>query len=660
MPDWFYRTVSRPLLFQLPAKRARNVALGFMGGLSRLPFGPALIDLLGHMRAPRELEKNLMGIRFPTSVGLGPYLDVEMKALRAFSRFGFGFMEIGPVTTESHTPAAVGRDVQRQAIIFDSQGIGLSLDRVESALRQTGPLHQPLLIRIGCTNEGAAHAREVIDRLSTYAAAFTLDLPQSHAGGLEYFRGHLQEVHEYCRLAAPQCRLLLCLRAEPDFLERSLQRAQVAVEIGFDGLLIDGAIQEGHNKIAVGTPARNAALELLHALRSNLGPEICIIGAGGIYDPAEAVEFLDAGANLLQTDSGLVYSGPGLPKRINEALLFNETKDDVVPGRVVEQTWLWTLLMGIGMLTGSLIAILIAATRIVLKYDEQFVGLNRAQLGTINDRLLLFMAHDRVSLAGTMITIGVLYIGLSLGGVRRGLHWARQSILYSAFAGFLSFFLFLGFGYFDPFHAFVTAILFQFLLLALYSRLCPVHDLPLPNLRESLQWRRNQWGQFMFVMHGAGLLLAGLAISAIGITQVFVKEDLEFMRTTAEALHHANHNLVPLIAHDRATFGGMLVSSGIGVLLPSLWGFKQGERWLWWTFALAGFPAYLAAIGVHFAVGYVNWWHLAPVFVALGFYAVGLAFSYGYLCAPQVEESQARSGSRLTAGIDIREVLRPE
>ena len=52
MPDWFYRTVSRPLFFCLPAKLARDGALNFMGSLARLPWGGAIIDLLGHMRPP--------------------------------------------------------------------------------------------------------------------------------------------------------------------------------------------------------------------------------------------------------------------------------------------------------------------------------------------------------------------------------------------------------------------------------------------------------------------------------------------------------------------------------------------------------------------------------------------------------------------------------
>jgi len=44
-----------------------------------------------------------------------------------------------------------------------------------------------------------------------------------------------------------------------------------------------------------------------------------------------------------------------------------------------------------------------------------------------------------------------MYCGLSWFGVRRGLHWARVAVEASAFVGFASFFLFLGFGYFDPF-----------------------------------------------------------------------------------------------------------------------------------------------------------------------------------------------------------------
>ena len=218
-----------------------------------------------------------------------------------------------------------------------------------------------------------------------------------------------------------------------------------------------------------------------------------LIASGGVHEPGDALALRHAGADLVQADSGLVYTGPGLPKRINDVLLFETTRLENHPsppaplpegeGRNMptqasppaplpegekrnnaEMSWFWTFLMGAGMLLGSVMALVIAATRVVLPYDEMFVNMSRDELHNVNPRLLAFMAHDRVSLAGTMVAIGVMYVGLSLFGIRRGLHWAQLSVFVSAFVGFASFFLFLGFEYFDNFHAFVTLALLQLLL----------------------------------------------------------------------------------------------------------------------------------------------------------------------------------------------------
>lgn len=658
MPDWFYRTVSRPLLFQLPARTARDFALGFMSTLTRLPLGAAMIDFLGHMRAPQELQRQTMGHGFPTAIGLGPYLDTEASALLALARFGFGFVEIGPVRIQKdQSGSLIERRSAQQAIRFSASALGLSLAEAEARLRAFKTRHQPLLIRLAARTEttaaqATAECCTLLDRLAAQTTLFslaTLEQAQTQNWTPEEWQTHLQTVAGHCAQSNQSVRLLLCVPNEfPAHDTTEIERwIAPALAAGCCGIQLTGSVNEGAD-VLVGSPAFAPARELTRQLRAQFGPEITIIAAGGIHEPAEAIALLNAGADLLQVDTGLVFSGPGLPKRINEALFYPTAQGQPADQtRAVEMTWFWTLLLGIGMLIGSVLALAIAATRVVLPYDESFVGLRRAALHAINDRLLLFMAHDRVSLAGTMITIGILYLGLTLGGVRRGLHWAQQAILYSALSGFLSFFLFLGFGYFDPFHAFVTAILFQFFLLAVHSRLAKPNNLPAPNLREDWRWRRNQWGQFMFVLHGFGLVGAGLAISAVGVTQVFVPEDLQFMQTSAAHLHAANHQLVPLIAHDRATFGGMLVASGIAVLLPALWGFKQGERWLWWTLALAAPPAYVAAIGVHFAVGYINLWHLSPVFAAFVLYAVGLTCSYPYLCA-QPRETTSASAERLS------------
>src|SRR5439155_14069662 len=132
--------------------------------------------------------------------------------------------------------------------------------------------------------------------------------------------------------------------------------------------------------------------------------EMFLIATGGVPEPEHALALRAAGADLVQVDSGLVYSGPGLPKRINEVLLFEATRKTGAADwadRPPEMTWFWTTLMGAGMFFGSILALLIAATQVVLPYDEAFVGMSREELSRINPRLLAFMAHDRVSLAGT-------------------------------------------------------------------------------------------------------------------------------------------------------------------------------------------------------------------------------------------------------------------
>jgi hypothetical protein len=96
-------------------------------------------------------------------------------------------------------------------------------------------------------------------------------------------------------------------------------------------------------------------------------------------------------------------------------------------------------LLGIGMLLGGALAWLIAATRVVLPYDEAFLGLDRDALPSINARLLAFMAHDRVTLAGTRLSLGVLYSVLALWGVRAGAHWAWQAVVGSASVGLPAF-----------------------------------------------------------------------------------------------------------------------------------------------------------------------------------------------------------------------------
>jgi hypothetical protein len=616
-----------------------------MGRLARLPFGGAIIDFMGHMRADERLACTYEGIEFPSAVGLGPHLDSAAVALPALARFGVGFLEVGPISViGSASTQPMERRADQEAIWLPDPPETLSLAAAASRLAEASRLGLPMIARLA--PQSGDECTTMIRELGPHVHLFSLQM-HAESWPIERWTDLVQSAIGAARETGRS--MLLCVPADSD---DSSTRIDAALRAGITGVLIDGTVRAGSGGRLIGTPAREAALAHVHQFRQEHGAGLLLIASGGVHEPADALALRAAGADLVQVDSGMVYSGPGLPKRINEALLYEATHPPTPPvplarrheaERPAERSWLWLFLMGAGMLFGSVLALIIAATRVVLPYDEMFLGLSREQITEINPRLLDFMAHDRVSLAGTMIAIGVMYVGLSLFGVRRGLHWAQLSVWVSAFTGFATFFMFLGFDYLDPFHAFVTVALLQLLLLGVHARLGTYTPDVATALRGDAAWRRSLWGQLLLIVHACGLLGAGATISCIGVTHVFVHEDLDFMQTTAEALR-AIPRLVPLVAHDRATFGGMLLASGCVFLLPALWGFRNGSAWLWWTMLIAGLPAYAAAIGVHYAVGYTNVVHLLPAFTGLVVFSIGMGLSYSYLCDGERESNVAAGG----------------
>jgi dihydroorotate dehydrogenase len=559
MPDWSYRTVLRPLMLSLGAERARRLATATLSTLSRLPFGAAAIDFLGHMRADERLRTRCGAFDFAGPIALGSMIDPSGKASDALARFGVGLIEIGPVVEQANGFVPEWHvDLEKRTISANGE-ITVSVDEVAKNL-ETRKSDVPICIRIG-TDDPASIAR-IIDRLEPYAAMFRVGTELRTANG------------------------------------------------NVIGIWLTGDITEEREK------------------RPN-----ALIIAGGVTEPEDARRLLDAGANLAVVDAGLVVSGPGLIKRCNEALLSQlpvSAKPEPLTMDAARRAWFWALLLGVAMFAGGLMAIVIASTRIVLPYDESLSGMTRAELSRLNPRLLAFMAHDRASLAGTMLSIGIFYSALAWSGIRRGGHWAQVAVIASATVGFLTFFFFLGFGYFDPFHAFVTAILTQFTLLCLVMQPSPLQA-GVPEWRETAAWRRGQWGQLLFILIGAGLTGAGLMIAAIGCTAVFVETDLEFMNTTREQLHHAYETLVPLVAHDRASLGGMLIANGIAVWLSAQWGFRAGARWLWVALAWGGNIAFACATVVHVVVGYHSPLHLAPAMAGWVAWNLALLLTRGWL-----------------------------
>jgi hypothetical protein len=231
-----------------------------------------------------------------------------------------------------------------------------------------------------------------------------------------------------------------------------------------------------------------------------------------------------------------------------------------------------------------------------------------------------------------LLALGVLYTVLALRAVRRGAEWARDVIKISGAFTFVLSLLQMSLGYFEPVHGVLLFLLLGTYVLGLVGGL-PRPSYPLPNLRSDRRWLSGLYGQLLFIGVGASLAGVGSMISFIGATSVFVPEDLAFMGTTASALLDANPDLVPLVAHDRAMFGAALVANGLAILLTALWGFRQGERWLWWALLGAWFPSTVSAFGTHWQVGYTDFMHLLPAALGAAWYFVALIVSYPYLAA---------------------------
>lgn len=107
-------------------------------------------------------------------------------------------------------------------------------------------------------------------------------------------------------------------------------------------------------------------------------------------------------------------------------------------------------------------------------------------------------------------------------------------------------------------------------------------------------------------------------------------------------LRDADPNLLPFIAHDRAGFGGALVGAGLAVLLISMWGWRRGQRWVWWSLLFGCACGTAPALSIHFAIGYTHFDHLLPVYVLVIATTIALALSKGYLTAQLAPTTSAR------------------
>jgi len=120
--------------------------------------------------------------------------------------------------------------------------------------------------------------------------------------------------------------LPLLVKLSPDLEDNQLDDAlEVILEVGVDGVIATNTTVDHHtavSKIAFetgglsGLPLRSRAINMVHQIHSRTQGKLPVIGVGGVDSPESARKMLDAGANLVQIYTGLVYQGPGLVRKI--------------------------------------------------------------------------------------------------------------------------------------------------------------------------------------------------------------------------------------------------------------------------------------------------------------------------------------------------------
>ena len=332
-----YRRLVRPLLFSLPPEFVHHASLQAM---SRTPLG-AMMEPITHRAFP-ILEKKLFGLTFPNPIGLAAGFDKNAEGVEVWPRLGFGFMELGTITPRAQTgnPAPrIFRLSREQGLInrlgFPNVGMDEVARRLERIKMAGKWPRTPVGLNLGKNRETLLSdaGRDYVTcfrRLRKLGDYFVVNVSSPNTPGLrELQHGELLDsILSGLRELDPEAKKPLLIKIAPDLEEAQLETIVKAVDtyrlagivatnttIEKRGLSVQ---QEGG---ASGRPLTARSTKIIRLLHGMTDGRVPIIGAGGIFNAADAREKFAAGASLLQVYTGFVYEGPMLARRICEGLV---------------------------------------------------------------------------------------------------------------------------------------------------------------------------------------------------------------------------------------------------------------------------------------------------------------------------------------------------
>ena len=148
------------------------------------------------MRADPRLRQSFRDVTFPTSVGIGPWLDTHAVAVRALSRFGVGFGEVGPVTLDENVAARPMRRVEGQeAFWIDDDLDSISLADCNRRLGDVSDLAVPVIVRVKYQD-----SRQLIRELAPGVRFVSLEIPDG-----EEWVSYLRDVLAEARNTGDRC-----------------------------------------------------------------------------------------------------------------------------------------------------------------------------------------------------------------------------------------------------------------------------------------------------------------------------------------------------------------------------------------------------------------------------------------------------------------------
>jgi len=288
-----------------------------------------------------SLERNLFGLKFKNPVGLAAGFDKDAKLYNELANFGFGFIEIGTLTPKpqvGNPKKRLFRLKEDSAIInrmgFNNGGVEDALERLKN---NKGVLIGGNIGKNKTTpNENAVEDYEIsFNALFDYVDYFVVNVSSPNTPNLRALQEkepltQLLKALQVLNFQKPKSKPIL-LKIAPDLTqEQLLDIIDIVTTTKIDGVIstnttISRKGLTSSNKSEIGglsgKPLKNRSTEVIRFLAENSNKAFPIIGVGGIHSVEDALEKLEAGADLVQLYTGFIYEGPKLIKQINEALL---------------------------------------------------------------------------------------------------------------------------------------------------------------------------------------------------------------------------------------------------------------------------------------------------------------------------------------------------